>query len=192
MIVFDLMGTLFEEGRMTERLQSILEDEEPNLGERELRKVYLEYSRGELPQEHFWKRLTKDVKREFLNSLKLKKDAIDVLDYFEDRKLGILSNLPKPWLDPLLKKRSLGEYFSTVVISGRCGYRKPEKKIYELFLEKAGVRSEECCFVDDKLKNLKTASEFGMETVWISTKNDASSYKPDHRIKNLDELKELL
>lgn len=193
MIVFDLMGTLFKEGHLTKKLQSILEEKDMNFEEEKLRKLYLKYSRGDLPREHFWKEVTRKVEAEFLDSLRLKEGAIEIINHFEKKDLGILSNLPSPWIKPLLKDNSIENNFSTIVISGQCGHRKPETKIYETFLQKADKEAGDCYFIDDKTKNLEEASRMGMVTIWMTEEEDKKpEYNPDYRIEELKELKKIL
>jgi|SRR5271166_2229006 len=57
------------------------------------------------------------------------------------------------------------ELFDGLVISGEEGVRKPALRMYELGAERAGVRPEECVFVDDLSFNLTPAQELGMATV---------------------------
>jgi putative hydrolase of the HAD superfamily len=57
------------------------------------------------------------------------------------------------------------ELFDGVVISGEEGMRKPALRMYELGAQRAGVRPQECVFVDDLPFNLTPAAELGMATV---------------------------
>ena len=57
------------------------------------------------------------------------------------------------------------ELFDGVVISGEEGIRKPAKQMYELGVERAGAKAEDCVYVDDLDFNLKPAEEMGMATV---------------------------
>ena len=57
------------------------------------------------------------------------------------------------------------ELFDGVVISGEEGIRKPAKRMYELGAERAGVKPEDCVYVDDLDFNLKPAEEMGMAVV---------------------------
>lgn len=59
----------------------------------------------------------------------------------------------------------MDELFDGVVISGDEGIRKPAKRMYELGAERAGVRPEDCVFVDDLPFNLTPAEEMGMATI---------------------------
>jgi putative hydrolase of the HAD superfamily len=57
------------------------------------------------------------------------------------------------------------ELFDGVVISGEEGIRKPSRRMYELGAERAGVRPEDCVYVDDLPFNLTPAEEMGMAVV---------------------------
>lgn len=61
----------------------------------------------------------------------------------------------KKWLDP----------FSVLVLSHEVGILKPDRRIYELTLERLGIPAESCVFIDDQEKNLVPARELGMRTI---------------------------
>ena len=41
---------------------------------------------------------------------------------------------------------------------------KPDEKIYRTFLEKYGLKADECLFVDDREENVIGAQSVGMQT----------------------------
>ncbi len=57
------------------------------------------------------------------------------------------------------------ELFDGVVISAEEGIRKPSRRMYELGVERAGARPQECVYVDDLPFNLTPAQEMGMATI---------------------------
>jgi putative hydrolase of the HAD superfamily len=57
------------------------------------------------------------------------------------------------------------ELFDGVVISGEVGMHKPQPEIFLLGAERAGVRPEECVFVDDLRENCDGAEAVGMTAV---------------------------
>jgi putative hydrolase of the HAD superfamily len=57
------------------------------------------------------------------------------------------------------------ELFDGVVISAEEGIRKPSRRMYELGVERAGTRAEECVYVDDLPFNLTPAQDMGMATI---------------------------
>ena len=52
-----------------------------------------------------------------------------------------------------------------MVDSGWVGYRKPERQIYEITLERLGLPAEACLFVDDMEVNCEAARELGFTAV---------------------------
>jgi epoxide hydrolase-like predicted phosphatase len=57
------------------------------------------------------------------------------------------------------------ELFDGVVISAEEGIRKPSRRMYELGVERAGARAEDCVYVDDLPFNLTPAQDMGMATI---------------------------
>ena len=55
--------------------------------------------------------------------------------------------------------------FDLILESCRVGYRKPERQVYEMVLQKLRVYPEEAIFVDDLGVNLKPAKEIGFKTI---------------------------
>ena len=64
-------------------------------------------------------------------------------------------------------------HFDTVVESVIEGTRKPERRIYEICLERLGVRPEACIMLDDLGPNLKPARAMGMRTVKVTSEDHA-------------------
>lgn len=57
------------------------------------------------------------------------------------------------------------ELFDGVVISAEEGFRKPDRRMYELGAQRAGVDPRECVYVDDLPFNLTPAEQMGMATI---------------------------
>jgi putative hydrolase of the HAD superfamily len=81
---------------------------------------------------------------------------------------ALLTNNVREW-EPLWRAKlpELDELFELVVDSAFVGMRKPERRIYELTLERlgGGIRAEECLFVDDLEVNCEGARALGMTAV---------------------------
>ena len=85
--------------------------------------------------------------------------------YSGQYELVLLSNDVSQWSSYITEYHHLNKYFAEKIVSGDVGCRKPEKRIYELALEKMGKRPEECIFIDNSVKNLEVASELGIHSV---------------------------
>ena len=74
----------------------------------------------------------------------------------------LLSNDVAAWSEYLTEYHDLNRYFKEKIVSGEVKCRKPDPRIYELALEKAGKTPEECIFIDNKVENLEVAQKLGI------------------------------
>jgi putative hydrolase of the HAD superfamily len=81
-------------------------------------------------------------------------------------RMALLTNNVREW-EPLWRTMlPVDEIFEVVVDSGFVGFRKPEREIYDLTLERLGdVAAGECLFVDDTDVNCDAARALGMSAV---------------------------
>jgi epoxide hydrolase-like predicted phosphatase len=80
-------------------------------------------------------------------------------------RMAMLTNNVQEW-EPLWRTMlPVDEIFETVIDSGFVGYRKPEKQIYEITLERLGLPASACLFVDDMELNCDAARELGFSAV---------------------------
>ncbi|MBS1836919.1 MAG: HAD family phosphatase [Actinobacteria bacterium] len=85
---------------------------------------------------------------------------------------GLLTNNAKefePFWRPLLP---LDELFDDVVDSSAVGLRKPDPRVYELALDRLGLRASEAVFIDDAPGNVEGALAVGMRAVLIGPRRD--------------------
>lgn len=52
-----------------------------------------------------------------------------------------------------------------LVLSHEAGVAKPDRRIYEMALERIGSPAEKCVFIDDQEEALKPTEELGMKTI---------------------------
>ena len=72
---------------------------------------------------------------------------------------GLLSN---SWWFPIYEDAFYERAFDVQLISGRCGVRKPDRRMFELGLEALGLTPQRVVFVDDFEENLEAAAALGM------------------------------
>jgi putative hydrolase of the HAD superfamily len=88
-------------------------------------------------------------------------------------KLAICTNNVREW-EPLWRaKLPVDELFDVVVDSGFVGARKPERRIYEVTLERLDLPASAALFIDDVELNCEMARELGMDAVWFRSADQA-------------------
>jgi putative hydrolase of the HAD superfamily len=135
--------------------------------------------RGEIAEGEFARRLGEQLGSEFdlerLRQLYFERiepnpPMIDYMAQLRGRglRMALLTNNVREW-EPLWRAKlpELDEIFELVVDSAFVGMRKPERRIYELTLERLGdgLRAEECLFLDDFEINCEAARGVGMTAV---------------------------
>ena len=83
-------------------------------------------------------------------------------------KLYILSNWGKWHFEELQKRNEFREflqYFDGGIVSYQVGLKKPDRKIYEILIDKYNINPPSAVFYDDKLENIQAAKEVGLNAV---------------------------
>ena len=66
------------------------------------------------------------------------------------------------------------DFFHGVYYSNELGFRKPEKEIYELVLQKENLSPDETFFVDDLFNNIETAKKLNIHAYQLTDRNKLS------------------
>ncbi|MGN9841728.1 HAD family hydrolase [Nonomuraea sp. H19] len=74
-----------------------------------------------------------------------------------------------------LGRLGLTYFADDLVSSARVGVAKPDRRIYEIAAERAGVAPERCLFVDDRLPNVEAARALGMTGIHYRTIADLAA-----------------
>lgn len=78
--------------------------------------------------------------------------------------------------------QSFGDFFHHAYYSNEVGYRKPEKEIYELVLQKENLIAGETFFVDDKAENVEAAKTLGIQAYQLTDRNKLKELLTDLKI----------
>jgi putative hydrolase of the HAD superfamily len=105
--------------------------------------------------------------------------------------LGLVSNF-EAWLDDLLVDLDIREAFAVRVISGIEGIEKPDPRIFELALHRAGIGPAEAAYVgDNPVFDVDPPAALGMHPVLIDRRNRHPDFDGD-RITDLRDLATVL
>ena len=93
----------------------------------------------------------------------------------EKYKLYGLRNWPAETFPIVFKRFSFFKLFDGIVISGEEKLIKPDKKIFELILERYHLEAKNSLFIDDNMNNIQAAKEIGFATTHVLEKTDLES-----------------
>jgi len=153
---------------------------------------FAEYEKGNISSEQF----REIIKKEF--SLYCSDDEFDkawnatLISIFPDAeknitklkkygKVVLLSNTNDIHFQKFLPDCSrLFAEFDACFFSHKIGMHKPDRKIYEYAITKMGFSKEETIFIDDSLKNINAAKQFGINTFYINNNKLADVFNILH------------
>lgn len=122
--------------------------------------------------------------------------TFEVLAYLKPKYgLHIITNGFKDVQYIKMNGSKLTDYFGEIVTSECCGYKKPDKRIFEHALERIKMRPEECLMIGDNLEcDIYGAREAGIDQVFFNPEKTKSklSPKPTYHIHCLSELQAML
>jgi HAD superfamily hydrolase (TIGR01509 family) len=133
-----------------------------------------------------------------VEGLRLRDDCVETLRALRDKGLvlSIVSNIDDDYLDGMLRSLELKPLFDYWVSSQTAQSCKPDARIFEYALERAGCGAGEAIFVgDSRIHDVQGAAALGMTTVLLAEKGGGShlddedfEVQPDHVISRLSEL----
>jgi FMN phosphatase YigB (HAD superfamily) len=80
-------------------------------------------------------------------------------------RLWIISNTNKMHFNHVRAHYSFLEFFEGLILSFEVGAAKPDPAIFNLALERAGIKPEEAVFVDDQPANVEAARKIGIDAI---------------------------
>lgn len=126
-------------------------------------------------------------------SYRLFPDALPALHQVKEAGLvlGLISNFEE-WLEEMLFEWEVAHLFDLMVISGKEGIEKPDSKIFEIALERAGLEPADTMYVGDHPRiDVEAAEEVGMTGILIDRRDRFPDFD-GRRISTLDELSNLI
>ena len=95
-----------------------------------------------------------------------------------------------------LHQVGLLDYFDPIIISGDHGYRKPDRRLFQLALDGMSAAAENTLYVgNDMYRDIFGARETGMKTVMFDSDQGTKAHQdcvPDYTITDFRELLSIL
>ncbi len=189
-IIFDLGGVIIEYD-FSRFLKELFE---PNPFDKPDSNLILEfwqqsdvYHQGKISDEEFFHQVCDLIKtcdlnqKEFFSSFnsvisKFNENIIKLIKeikYNKKYKILLLSNINRSHWDCLLdKKWNFIQYFDEIILSHEIHLTKPDPKIFQHAIEKAGCNPEEILYIDDSIKNIQVAQELSLNSILYDNYED--------------------
>ena len=106
-------------------------------------------------------------------------------------KVGIITNGSTQRQKAKIFNTNLNKYFETIIISEEVGFSKPDKRIFELALNKLNLQPENTLFVGDDLeKDIAGPQNANIKGVWFNPQKikNTTKIQPYAEINTLDSL----
>jgi putative hydrolase of the HAD superfamily len=197
-IIFDAMGVVFTESDDVHNLLIPFVQKRNPISKEDIYDIYRQASIGQISSREFWKYVGLGYKYPQIETTYLdSRSDIDAGFVSVARSLskkygiGLLSNDISEWSAYLRNKFSI-DFFDVVVISSDVYCRKPDPPIFAHFLKDAKTHTEECIFIDDRIRNLITAQSIGMKTIHFARRDEKSDFIPDGSITSFEQLEYII
>jgi len=119
---------------------------------------------------------------EYYHAEIVKEDVKEViLSLKEDFRVALITNDIGQLNHKLIELDILG-LFDKVINSYQVGFCKPDIEIYKYALKEFEIKGEECLYIDNNIKSLKSAGELGVKTIEFK---DTISLKEELKKLNL-------
>lgn len=193
-IIFDIGGVMFDDS--TQNISKVLNENSEKLCKKVYGQSFLDCVLGNIEVPDYIEMFKDDsdydkikyiLSRENLHiSYPLMKENFDYISKLKDRgyNLYILSNITRESYEYVNDTINIKNIFIGGVYSYQEKLVKPDKKIFELILDRFNLNKEETMFFDDKQKNVDTANELGIKGILFKTIKDIED--------NLSQLKDVL
>ena len=121
----------------------------------------------------------------------------EVLDVLRERyPLALVTDAQSAYPRGELHKVGLLDYFDPIIVSGDHGYRKPDRRLFQLALDGMRVAAENALYVgNDMHRDIFGARAVGMTTVLFDSDQGTKIYldcTPDYTITDFRELLKIL
>lgn len=181
-IIFDIGGVMFNDS--TQNKSNLLKEDTTILCKKVYGKSFNDCMLGNQEVSNYIETFKDDIdydkikyilsKANLNESFPLIKDNFDYISKLKDKgyNLYILSNIARETYEYVNDTININNTFIGGVYSYQEKLLKPDKKIYELIINRYNLNKEETMFFDDKQKNVDAACEFGIKGILFKTIKD--------------------
>ncbi len=191
-VIFDMYGVILKapEGDLIPFIRKYF----PELSDDSINGLWKEAAYGRKTSYEFFRDVgfkgkIQDIEKEYLETIQIDDNFLNTAKCLKrDYKLVLLSNDLSEWSVYLREKFGLNELFDKIIISGDFGILKPDNRLFNIILDDLQQPASECCYIDDREKNLTAAAQLGMEVILFNRRNVTFDGNIIYDFKELEEL----
>lgn len=119
------------------------------------------------------------------NPIPLRPGAREAVQYFHKRgfKMGISTSNIRLWVEKILTKTALLDYFPVIVTSDEVSKPKPDPEVYLRCAQRLQADVAQCLVFEDSVAGATAAISAGMRTVVIPDLKQPDSFVREHAFK---------
>ncbi len=136
--------------------------------------------RGEITAVEHWENLYHQLNcsaeefttivEEFFEQDQLDGELVDYLrELHKTYKTALLSNAWDDQREVIAEKWHMEDVFDIIISSSKVGMVKPDRRIFQLTLNRLGVNADQTVFVDDMARNVEAARDIGLNAIQFHT-----------------------
>jgi putative hydrolase of the HAD superfamily len=112
----------------------------------------------------------------YKKEIKTHVDVVDFANSLKEKglKIGVLSNTIPGHIN-ITRPMHVFDGFDELIFSYEVGLEKPDPKIYQLALDRLGIKAEEAIFIDDKSMYVDAAKAVGINGIVFTNLNQLKS-----------------
>jgi putative hydrolase of the HAD superfamily len=159
-----------------------------NIFEKEYRKYNNDLLYGKTTHEKIWDNICQNLNKEMpisilYDSFENTPINIEMHNFVkmvkrQNLKTALITDNKMDRIKIITEKYELNKIFDVIIVSSEIGFGKDNNKIFEIVLDKIGIKPNECIFIDNQKKNLIIPQEMGINTIFFDDdKKDLETLK---------------
>ena len=117
----------------------------------------------------------------------------EVLDYYGDKKMAIITNKPQHYTDPIIEGLQIGSYFEAILGREACEQMKPHPQPLLKVMDMLSVREERTVMIGDTEIDIEAGKRAGVQTCGVlfgfGQQDTVRMAEPDYLVEQVTELK---
>lgn len=127
------------------------------------------------------------------NPIPFRPGAKAAVEYFHKRgfKLAIATSNVREWVEKILQKNNMLQYFPVIVTANDVAKPKPDPEVYLRAVQKSGAEVSQCLAFEDSIAGATAAISAGVRTVVIPDIKQPDTFVREHAFKIYQSLEDI-